>query len=182
MTIQQSAASAGLLALVAIACVAAADAPAADAPAADATVAHATVADTRPDVAAATSQPTDAERSAVEAAARDYAEALYRAEPFRIERSVHRDLVKRGFFRDNQGVWQESMMTYQELHDLAGRWNADGRVTAAASPWRVTVLEVLDHTATARVTADWGIDHMHLARYNGEWKIIHVLWQEGKFD
>jgi hypothetical protein len=159
MTIGQNAASASLLAFITVACVAAADEPAA-------TMSHSTAAD----------------RAAVEAAATDYVEALYRVEPFRIERSVHRDLVKRGFYPDNDGAWQEDMMTYDQLHDLAGRWNADGRVTAAASPWRVTVLEVLDHTATARVTADWGIDHMHLARYDGEWQIIHVLWQDGKFD
>lgn len=170
MTIGQSAASAGLLAIVAVACIAAADAPAADSQPVDA-AATPNTADT-----------TDADRAAIEAAATDYVEALYRVEPSRIERSVHRDLVKRGFFPDNQGVWQEAMMTYQELHDLAGRWNANGNITATTSPWRVTVLEVLDHTATARVTADWGIDHMHLARYDGQWKIIHVLWQAGKFE
>jgi hypothetical protein len=131
-------------------------------------------------------QPTspiiDADRTAVEAAAVDYAEALYRVEPSRIERSVHPDMVKRGFYPNSEGVWEEHMMTYQELHDLAGRWNANGNVTAASSPWRVTVIEVLDHTATARVTADWGIDHMHLARYGDEWKIVHVLWQQGRFE
>lgn len=126
-----------------------------------------------------TSPTNDADRAAVEAAATDYVEALYLVDPSRIERSVHPDLVKRGFFPDAQGEWHEHMMTYQQLHDLAGDWNADGRVTAATSPWTVTVLDVLDRTASARVTAQWGTDHMHLARYDGEWKIIHVLWQEG---
>lgn len=151
------------VAMVASACAAAADEPSAGAQGYD---------------AAATSQGSDADRAAVEAAARDYVEALYLVDPSRIERSVHPDLVKRGFFPGPQGPWLEHMMTYQELHDLAGIWNEDGNVTAASSPWTVTVVEVLDHTATARVTADWGIDHMHLARYNGEWKIIHVLWQD----
>jgi hypothetical protein len=168
MTIRGSAASAALLAVVAIGCIAAADAP---------------VAGTTSDVAAATSHAAyEADRAAVEAAATDYVQALYLVEPSRIERSVHRDLVKRGFYPNNNGVWGEAMMTYQELHDLAGVWNARGNITAATSPWTVTVVEVTDRTATARVTADWGIDHMQLARYDGEWKIVHVLWQAGKFD
>jgi hypothetical protein len=173
MTIGQSVARAGLLAIVAIACIGASDAPAG---------AEATTTGQQPGDAATTSPANDADRAAVEAAATDYVEALYRVEPSRIERSVHRDLVKRGFYPDNQGVWREYMMTYDELYDLAGSWNARGNVTAATSPWTVTVVEVTDRTATARVTADWGIDHMQLARYDGQWKIIHVLWQAGQFE
>jgi hypothetical protein len=130
----------------------------------------------------ATAGHANTDRAAVERAASDYAEALYNVEPFRIEQSVHPELVKRGFFLDGEGQWAENIMTYQQLYELAGEWNADGSVSAETSPWRVTVLEVLDQTATARVTAQWGIDHMQLARYDGKWKIVHVLWQQGTFN
>jgi hypothetical protein len=46
----------------------------------------------------AAGQNAAGDRDAVEAAVRDYVEALYDVEPAKIERSVHRDLVKRGFF------------------------------------------------------------------------------------
>jgi hypothetical protein len=39
------------------------------------------------------------------------------------------------------------------------------------------VLDVLDQTAVAKVTAQWGIDYMHLAKYDGRWKIINIVWQ-----
>jgi hypothetical protein len=39
------------------------------------------------------------------------------------------------------------------------------------------VLDVLDHTASAKVTASWGIDYMQLAKFDGAWKIINVVWQ-----
>ena len=46
------------------------------------------------------SQSTD-DHAAVRQAALDYVEALYEADPARIERSVARDLVKLGYFRPN---------------------------------------------------------------------------------
>ena len=117
------------------------------------------------------------ERAAVERAVADYAKALYEVRSDLIERSVHRELTKRGFFRNDAGEWQENIMTYDDLHALAGEWNVEKRVTAEQSPWRVRVVDVFDQTATALLTADWGIDHMQLAKYDGRWKIIQVLWQ-----
>ena len=39
------------------------------------------------------------------------------------------------------------------------------------------VLDVLDVTASAKLTAKWGVDSMHLAKYGEQWKIVQVLWQ-----
>jgi hypothetical protein len=36
---------------------------------------------------------------------------------------------------------------------------------------------VLDQTATAKITAQWGIDYMQLAKFDGAWKIINIVWQ-----
>ena len=41
----------------------------------------------------------------------------------------------------------------------------------------VAVLDVLDQTAVAKVTANWGIDYMLLAKFEGRWKITQILWQ-----
>ncbi len=121
----------------------------------------------------------DADRRAVEAAVSDYVEALYRVEPARIERSVHRDLAKRGFWRQTPGApLQEPTMTFDELHQLAGSWNRDGRVNAATAPKEITVLDLLDRTASAKLVAEWGIDYLHLAKYDDGWKIVNVLWQQ----
>jgi hypothetical protein len=46
----------------------------------------------------------------------------------------------------------------------------------------VEIFEVLDQTASAKLTAFWGIDYMHLAKYDGEWKIVQVLWQSAPSD
>src|SRR5215212_1558456 len=69
-----------------------------------------------------------AEKEAVRAAAMDYLDALYEAKPELIARSVHTDLSKRGYYR-KQGATEftNSPMSYQQLYDLAAKWNKDGK-------------------------------------------------------
>ena len=117
------------------------------------------------------------DRAAVEQAALDYVDAIYQSDPSRIERSVHPQLTKRGFWRDNPSApWgPQSTMTYEQLVNLAKTWNA--KKNQDTSVKRVDIYEVLDQTASAKVTASWGIDYMHLAKYDGSWKIINIVWQ-----
>jgi hypothetical protein len=121
-------------------------------------------------------QPAE-DREAVKQAAADYVDALYKADPSLIERSVHPGLTKHGFWRKpGESVYQPQMtMSYQQLHALAGKWNKDGKRDTSIR--QVLVLDVLDQTATAKVVAEWGIDYMQLAKYDGRWKIINILWQ-----
>jgi hypothetical protein len=119
------------------------------------------------------------EREAVKAAVLDYVEAIYQAQPDRIERSVHPDLAKRGYYRKRgEQAFTSEPMTYQQLFDLAGRWNKDGKRPIATYPKDIVVYDVLNQTATAKLTAMWGVDYMHLAKYDGKWKIVNILWQE----
>ena len=119
----------------------------------------------------------DDERAAVKQAAMDYIEAVYNVNPAQVERSVHPELVKRGFFaRQGEANYSPNAMTYAQLVELAKTYNAKGRIPKDA-PKEVVVFDVSDQTASVKVTAVWGIDYMHLARYDGKWKIINVLWQ-----
>lgn len=115
-------------------------------------------------------------REAVKQAVLDYVEALYEADPARIERSVHRDLFKIGFERDKDGTYKPSRMTYQELYDLAATWNKSGRIPKNSIK-EIVVYDVVDQTAAAKLTARWGIDYLHLAKFDGKWMITDILWQ-----
>ena len=124
----------------------------------------------------ASGQTPAAEREAVYQAALDYVEALYNVQPERIERSVHPTLVKRGFYKDKaESPYTESPMTYEQLLRLAGNWNKEKKRDLSIK--EVAVLDVLDQTAVAKVTANWGIDYMLLAKFEGRWKITQILWQ-----
>jgi hypothetical protein len=117
------------------------------------------------------------EKEQVKLAVLDYVEGIYEVNASRIERSVHPDLAKRGFFiKKGETGYSGSVMTFQELVELAKTYNKNGRVPKTA-PKEVVIYDVSDQTATVKLTAIWGIDYMHLAKYDGKWKIINVLWQ-----
>jgi Putative lumazine-binding len=126
--------------------------------------------------APATAQ-TASDKEAVRQAALDYVEGLYTADPSRIERSVHRNLTKRGFWREpaDTAYKPESVMTFDQLMKLTASWNKDGKRDTSIK--EVVVFDVLDQTASAKVIAMWGIDYMQLAKYDGRWQIINILWQ-----
>ena len=120
---------------------------------------------------------TDDDRSAVRQACLDYVEAVYEVNPAKAERSVHPDLVKRGFFiKKGETVYSPHSMTFTELVELSKNYNKKGLLPKDAVK-EVVVFEVSDQTASAKVTAVWGIDYLHLAKYEGKWKIINILWQ-----
>ena len=120
---------------------------------------------------------SDAEREAVRQAVLDYVEGVYEVAPERIERSVHPELAKRGFFvKKGETAYSPHTMTYAQLVELAKNYNKNGRVPKDA-PKEVVVFDITDQTASVKLTAVWGIDYMHLAKYDGRWKIINVLWQ-----
>ncbi|HEY9403020.1 MAG TPA: nuclear transport factor 2 family protein [Pyrinomonadaceae bacterium] len=119
----------------------------------------------------------DAEREAVKQAVLDYVEGIYEVNPARIERSVHPELAKRGFFvKRGETAYSSDVMTFQQLVEVAKTYNKNGRVPKDA-PKEVVVFDVSDQTASAKLTAVWGIDYIHLAKYDGKWKFVNVLWQ-----
>jgi hypothetical protein len=127
-------------------------------------------------LAAPVGAQTAPDREAVRQAALDYVEGIYQAQPDRIRRSVHPNLVKRGFFKKSpEAPYAESPMTFDQLVKLASEWNKDGKQSTSIKD--VAVLDVLDQTAVAKVTATWGIDYMLLGKYDGRWQIIQILWQ-----
>jgi Putative lumazine-binding len=120
---------------------------------------------------------SNVDQEAVKEAVLDYVEGVYQVSPNRIERSIHPDLAKRGFFiKKGEAVYSPHTMTFAQLVELSKNYNNDGHVPKDA-PKDVVVYDISDQTASAKLTAVWGIDYMHLAKYDGKWKIINVLWQ-----
>ena len=116
-----------------------------------------------------------AEHAAVKRACLDYVEGIYEVKPEWIKRSVHPDLKKFGFARTKDG-YRGIPMTFDQLVTLAGKWNKDGRA-GNDSPKKVEIFDVLDKTASAKLTAHWGIDYFHLVKEDDKWLIYQVLWQ-----
>ena len=121
---------------------------------------------------------TAADSAGVRAAVLDYVEGIYRVDTARIVRSVRPDMAKRGYYIPrNQSAYTSSPMTYAQLINVAKTFNAKGQLNADTAPRQVTILDILDQTASIKLVADWGIDYMHLARYDGQSLIVNLLWQ-----
>jgi hypothetical protein len=68
-------------------------------------------------------------------------------------------------------------MSYQQLVDLAGRYNANGRVPADA-PKKIEILATGKRIANAKLVAQWGVDYMLLTKdADDKWRIRQVLWE-----
>ena len=131
-----------------------------------------------PVASAPAQQPIDTDREAVRQAVLDYVEGIYNAEPARIERSVHPNLAKLGFYRPPaEAAYRPGRtMAFQQLLEIAKTYNKEGKLRKDA-PKDIAIYDVLEQTATVKLTAEWGIDYMHLAKFDGKWMIVNVLWQ-----
>ena len=123
-------------------------------------------------------QDANADREAVKQAVLDYVEGIYNVEPARIERSVSPNLAKLGFYRPpaETAYRPGRSMAFQQLVEIAKTYNKEGKLRKDA-PKDVEIYDVMDQTATVKLTAEWGIDYMHLAKVDGKWMIVNVLWQ-----
>ena len=129
-------------------------------------------------VAALVPAVADTGREGVERAVLDYVEGVYEMKPELIERSVHPELVKFGFARRSaDDDWRTIPMTYEQLMKLAATYYEEAGGAPPDAPKKVEILDMLNQTASAKLTADWGVDYFHLAKYDGKWKIVQVLWQ-----
>jgi len=116
---------------------------------------------------------------AVKAAAMDYIECFYEADTTKAYRSVSPLLQKRGYgySEKKQKYSNQYEMNFDQLISLAKRWNADGSKVNEKSPKKVEIFEVLDKTASVKVSAEWGTDYIHLSKLDGKWFVMNVLWQ-----
>ena len=118
------------------------------------------------------------DKAAVRRAVLDYVEGVYDLKPEYIERSVHPELKKFGFWRPEKETEFKpgSAMTFEQLKTLAANYNKDGRIPKDA-PKEIEIYDVMDKMAAAKLTAAWGMDYFHLIKENGQWKILQIVWQ-----
>lgn len=116
------------------------------------------------------------EEQAVRKAILNYVESFYNADTSKVYASVHPELAKRGYYK-REGQYRESKMTFRQMVNLSTQWNKTAKLTAD-SPKEITIFEIKDKIATAKLRAHWGTDYFHLAKENGQWKIYNVIWQD----
>jgi hypothetical protein len=127
---------------------------------------------------AGATQTTD-DRNAVRQAALDYLEGFYEGDTAKLVRSIRPEVFKLGFWRHNDSTRYapSEQMPWSEFLAYAKRVKASNRPAPPNAPKEVVLLDVLDQTANAKVTAWWGTDYLLMGKFGGRWMITHVLWQ-----
>jgi hypothetical protein len=122
---------------------------------------------------------TAADSAGVRQAALDYLDGFYAGDSTLHVRSIRPEVYKYGFYRarDSVSYARGQQMTWTGFHDFTRRVKASGRAPQASWPKDVRLLDVLDQTAAAKVTAWWGTDYLLMGKFDGRWMITHVIWQ-----
>jgi len=119
---------------------------------------------------------TAADSAGIRQTALDYIDGWYTGDGARMERAVHPELAKRIVRTNDQGrsaLGQQSAMTL-----VMGTRAGGGKDTPAAQRKEdVTILDIYQNAASAKVYASGWVDYLHLAKWNGRWVIVNVLWE-----
>lgn len=113
----------------------------------------------------------------IRGAALDYIEGWYTADTVRMERALHPELAKRIVETDpSSGKSVLSQMGAKELVQYT-RAGGGQKTPPTRRQADVSILDIYQGAASAKViAADW-VDYLHLARWNGRWVIVNVLWE-----
>jgi len=121
---------------------------------------------------------TAAEEQTVKEAVLDYVEGFYEGDTLKIKRSILPQVNKYGYYQPKDSkVYAGEPMSFKEMIQYAANVKAKNRPAPKTAPKEIKIFEVLDQTASAKLTAWWGTDYLLLAKYNGKWMIVQVLWQ-----
>ena len=129
-----------------------------------------------PLLAAPLTAQTSADSAGIQAAALDYAEGWYNADGDRMARALHPELAKRIVRTNEQGRSQLGQMSAMTLV-MSTRAGGGKDTPVAQRREDVTILDIYQNAASAKVYASGWVDYLHLAKWNGRWVIVNVLWE-----
>ena len=118
----------------------------------------------------------ETDRAAIERAVLDYFEGWFGGDPVRMERALHRELVKRSLERDLAGratlrtISAESMIEATARGDGKNESPGDLRI-------EIEVEDLLGDLANVTVRSAVYTEYLHLARTSNGWKIVNDMWQ-----
>ena len=112
-------------------------------------------------------------------AVKDYVDAFYYGDTSKIHQSVAVNVVKYGYYMPKgKTIYEGEPMSFKEMIDYAAGVKKRGvSPNVEKFPKKIEVFDLLDQTASAKLTAWWGSDYLLLSRINNRWMITHVLWQ-----
>jgi len=115
-------------------------------------------------------------RAQIEQAARDYLEGWYTADPVRIGRALHPDLVKRYVDSLPSGRQVVHTLSRDQMIEMT-RSGGGSKTPAEGRRISVQLLTVSGDIAVAQASSSEYVELLSLAKINGEWSIVNILWR-----
>jgi putative lumazine-binding protein len=118
-----------------------------------------------------------ADSTGIRSAALDYIDGWYAGDGRRMEQALHPELAKRVVETDPKS--HKSVLGQMGAKELIEYTRAGGgqKTPKKRRQSEVSILDIYQGAASAKViAADW-VDYLHLARWNGRWLIVNVLWE-----
>jgi hypothetical protein len=113
--------------------------------------------------------PAEADKRAIEATVLDYFEGWYDGDTVRMDRALHRDLVKRRA-GDELGVTSKERMLELTAAGEGAADRGDGRIEIALADVYGDIASAIVHTGTYH-------EYVQLVRTTAGWRIANALWQ-----
>jgi len=129
------------------------------------------IADTLEAIAAGRRPVSVEDRAALLAVCHDYVEGWYEGKPDRMERALHPELAKRSLHtQDGKDVlWR---VTRDDLLKKTSPTEMGPNARIG-----VTLLDVGEKIATAKIVSPRFVDYVHFLRQDGRWVIVNVVWE-----
>jgi len=116
--------------------------------------------------------------SAIRRAVSDYVEGFYEGDTVRLKASLSPALVKYGFWKNEKSsIFEGEGMSYRQAIDYAKKVFANKKFAKPDSPKEITILDIQEKIACAKLKAWWGVDYILLSKQDSKWVIDQVLWQ-----
>jgi hypothetical protein len=115
------------------------------------------------------------DRSQIEQTARDYIEGWYTADPVRMARALHPDLLKRYVETLPDGQHVIKSVNRDQMVELT-RNGGGSHIPADKRNITVKVLDISENIAAAKTITYEYVDILSLAKIQDRWVIVNVLW------
>ncbi|MGB6676598.1 MAG: nuclear transport factor 2 family protein [Terriglobales bacterium] len=116
------------------------------------------------------------ESQAVRATVADYIESYYAGDAARMEKSLHPHYLKHVIRTSDGSLKMTEKTGLQMVQDVRSQGPSD--LPKSEQTEQITVLDVSEDMASAKLVTSHWLDYMTLAKWNGEWKIVSVVLKE----
>jgi len=108
----------------------------------------------------------------------DYVDGWYTADPDRMARALHPELVKRTVKKDESGDWIVGPTTTAETMVGYTRDGGGSDVPRQECSYDIRIVDIFQHIAMVKALSPLFMDYLQLAKFDDQWLIVNVLWEK----